>query len=149
MSFRGYSGVPELSQNVPKCPPEETLGVPKGYPKGYQKNTQKDQRDTGRVPHPTLRYGAVPKRYGAGMAHACACDATPKYSYKNRFLHQKYHFHHGNHNIVTSNAWKHNGFLKQQHRKSIFLLRKSQRRDLKFVIILSFYARCKSETSIP
>ena len=102
MSFREYSGVPELSLNVPKCPPEEILGVPKGYPKGYQKNTPKDQRDTGRVPHPTLRYGAVPKRYGAGMAHACVCDATTKYDYQNRVLHQKHHFYEGNHNIVTS-----------------------------------------------
>ena len=91
--FKYHSGVSELSQNVPKCPPEETLGLPKGYPKGYQKNTQKDQRDTGGVPHPTLRYGAVPKRYGAGMAHACACDATTKYDYMNRVLHQKHHFY--------------------------------------------------------
>ena len=39
--FKYHSGVPELSQNVPKSPPEETLGVPKGHPKGYPKNAQK------------------------------------------------------------------------------------------------------------
>ena len=86
--FKSHSGVPGLSQNVPKCPPEETLGCQKDTQKVTKRTPKRYQQDTERVPHPTLRYGTVAKRYGAGVAHACACDAATKYDYKNRVLHQ-------------------------------------------------------------
>ena len=91
--FKYHSGVPELSQNVPKCPPEETRGCQKDTQKVTQRTPKRYQQDTGRVPHPTFRYGIVAKRYGAGMAHACVCDATTKYDYQNRVLHQKHYFY--------------------------------------------------------